>query len=56
MIYHAADEVIRELFDSHKNRYQNNLESMKVVSLPLILPIYCIINVITKIQIMMDHI
>ena len=24
-----ADEVIKELFDSLKNRYQNNLESMK---------------------------
>ena len=24
-----ADEVIKELFDSPKNRYQNNLESMK---------------------------
>ena len=24
-----ADEVIEELFDSLKNRYQNNLESMK---------------------------
>ena len=24
-----ADRVIKELFDSLKNRYQNNLESMK---------------------------
>ena len=24
-----ADEVIKELFDSFKNRYQNNLESVK---------------------------
>ena len=24
-----ADRVIKELFDSVKNRYQNNLESMK---------------------------
>ena len=24
-----AEEVIKELFDSLKNRYQNNLESMK---------------------------
>ena len=24
-----ADEVIKKLFDSLKNRYQNNLESMK---------------------------
>ena len=29
MINHEADEVIKELFDSLKNRYQNNLESMK---------------------------
>ena len=24
-----ADEVIKDLFDSLKNKYQNNLESMK---------------------------
>ena len=30
MINDEADEVIKELFDSLKNRYQNNLESMKV--------------------------
>ena len=29
MINDAADEVIKELFDSLKNRYQNNLEPMK---------------------------
>ena len=29
MISNNADEVIKELFDSLKNRYQNNLESMK---------------------------
>ena len=29
MINGEADEVIKELFDSLKNRYQNNLESMK---------------------------
>ena len=29
MISDEADEVIKELFDSLKNRYQNNLESMK---------------------------
>ena len=29
MINDEADEVIKELFDSVKNRYQNNLESMK---------------------------
>ena len=29
MINDESDEVIKELFDSLKNRYQNNLESMK---------------------------
>ena len=29
MINDEADEVIKELFDSLKNGYQNNLESMK---------------------------
>ena len=29
MISDEANEVIKELFDSLKNRYQNNLESMK---------------------------
>ena len=29
MINDEADEVIEELFNSFKNRYQNNLESMK---------------------------
>ena len=29
MINNKADKVIKELFNSLKNRYQNNLESMK---------------------------
>ena len=29
MINNEADKVIKELFDSLKNRYQNNMESMK---------------------------
>ena len=29
MISDEADEVIRKIFDSLKNRYQNNLESMR---------------------------
>ena len=29
MISHETDEVIKELFDLLKNRYQNNLESLK---------------------------
>ena len=45
MISDEADEVIKGLFDSLKNRYQNNLESRKVVSLSSIMFIYSIINV-----------
>ena len=30
MISDEADKVIQELFDSLKNRYQNNLELIKV--------------------------
>ena len=29
MISDAADEVIKKLFDSLKNRYQDNLQSMR---------------------------
>ena len=29
IINDEADEVIKEIFDSFKNRYQNNLESME---------------------------
>ena len=29
MINYKGDQVIKELFDLSKNRYQNNLESMK---------------------------
>ena len=29
MINDETDEIIKELFDSFKNRYQNNLEQMK---------------------------
>ena len=29
MMNDKADEIVDELFDSLKNRYQNNLESMK---------------------------
>ena len=41
MINDKADEVITELFDSLKDRYQNNLETMKGSELL----IYCIKNV-----------
>ena len=46
IIKNEADEVIKEPFDSPKNRYRNNLESMKVVSLSSIMFIYGIINAI----------
>ena len=46
MINDEADEVIKELSDSLKNRYQINLESMKGSELSSITFIYCIINVI----------
>ena len=29
MINDEADKVIEEFFDSHKNRFENNLESMR---------------------------
>ena len=29
MINHEADEFVKQIFDSLKNRYENNLESMK---------------------------
>ena len=47
MINDEADEVLKlkGLFDSQKNRYQNNLGSRKVVSLSSIMFIYSIINV-----------
>ena len=48
MINDEADEVIEELFKSLKNRYQSNLESMKLVSLSSIMFIYCIIPSIKK--------
>ena len=44
MINDEANEDIEELFKSLKNRFQNNLESMKVSD--SIIFIYCIINVI----------
>ena len=46
MINDEADEATEELFDSLKNRYQKNLESMKAVSLSLIVFICCIVKVI----------
>ena len=56
MINNEADEVIKELFDSLKNIYQNNLESMKGREFVIVIFIYCISNVIKQIGILMDHI
>ena len=41
-----ADEVIKKLFDSLKNRYQNHFESMKGMRLSSIMFSYCIVNTI----------
>ena len=47
MIKDKADEIAEELFESLLNRYQNNLENrLTIVSLSLIIVIYCITNVI----------
>ena len=46
MINNTADEVIKELFKTLKNRYQSNLELMKVSEFFCDQFIYCIINVI----------
>ena len=56
MINDEEDEVIKYLFDSLKNRYQHNLEQRKTVNLYSITFIYCIINCIKKIRVMVDHI
>ena len=50
MINSNADKVVKELFESFKNRYQNNLEKRwKVVSLSLIMLLYSVIYVIKNI-------
>ena len=50
-----ADEVIKELFNLVKTRYQNNMKSMKGKKFVFML-IYCIINVIKETPIVVDHI
>ena len=47
MINDETDEVLNELFDSLKNRYQNNLESMKGNDFVFDY-VFCIINVTTS--------
>ena len=56
MIDDEADEVIKKTFDSIKDRYQNNLDSVKGSELPLIMFIYYFTNVIKKIRIVVDQI
>ena len=56
MIDDEADEVIKKTFDSIKDRYQNNLDSVKGSELPLIMFIYYSTNVIKKIRIVVDQI
>ena len=46
MINDEADEVIKELFDSLENRYQNNLESMKCSDYVQLLYYKCLIYII----------
>ena len=46
MISDEAVKVKKELFDSLKNKYQKNLESIKGSKFVLIMISYCIINVI----------
>ena len=46
MVNDQAEEVIKELFDTLKDKYQNNLESMKGSEFVFDCVLYCIINVI----------
>ena len=46
MINNEADEVVKKLFDSLKNRYQNSLESVKGSESDFEYVIYCVKNVI----------
>ena len=57
IINDEADEVIRELFDSLKNRYQSNIESMKDSAFVFnYVHLLYYKNVIKQIQILWDHI
>ena len=53
-----ADEAIKELFDSLKNIYQNNLKSMKGSEFVFdyVYFIHFMLNVIKQIRIVVDHI
>ena len=56
MINNEADEVMKELFGSIKNRYQNNLESMKGSEFVFDYVYLLQINAIKGIRIVVDHI
>ena len=56
MINDEADEVIKRLFDSLEKRYKNNLESIRGSELSSTVFIYCIMNFIKQIQIVLDDI
>ena len=54
MINDEADEVIKKTFDSLKDRYQNNLDSVKRSE--FVFDYVHFINVIKKIRIVVDQI
>ena len=53
MINDEADEVIKKTFDSLKDRYQNNLDSVK--GSEFVFDYVHFINVIKKIRIVVDQ-
>ena len=55
MINDLTDKVIHGMYDSPKNRYQNNLKSMKGGEFVFEYNNYFIINVIKEIPISVDH-
>ena len=42
MIGDNVDEVRKNIFGSFRNKYQNDIQSMRVISLSLIMFSYCI--------------
>ena len=55
IIIDESHQAIKKHFDSLKNRYQKNFESM-VLRFSLIMFRFCVINVIKQISIVADHI
>ena len=56
MIIDIGNEVVKELFGSLKNRYHNNLKSMKGCEFAFDCIIYCIINVRKQIESVVGHV